>query len=275
MLIRSVIALLALATAAGAQVAPAARVSSGEGFDFSIRNIMRGPELYGRPPEDVRWSADARWIHFRWNASGTPWRDSLRHYRVESRAGARPQLLTTAQFDSLSPTIADGPRSPNGRSRAVEANGDLWIVSLRDGATVRLTQTVAAESRPTWSADGGTIYFTRENNAYSLSLGNGATRQLTDVRVGPAPIDSARAVGQRGRLEQQQLELFDVIRDRSALDSIARAERKAREAAGLQPIYLAATERVVSIDVSPNGRAALLVVGQRAADQKQAEVPQF
>ncbi|MBA3673163.1 MAG: S9 family peptidase, partial [Gemmatimonadaceae bacterium] len=129
--------------------------------------------------------------------------------------------------------------------------------------------------RPTWSADGGTIYFTRENNAYSLSLSNGATRQLTDVRVGPAPVDSARAAGQRGRLEQQQLELFDVIRDRSALDSIARAERKAREAAGLQPIYLAATERVVSIDVSPNGRAALLVVGQRAADQKQAEVPQF
>ena len=22
-------------------------------FDFSIRNIMRGPELYGRPPENV------------------------------------------------------------------------------------------------------------------------------------------------------------------------------------------------------------------------------
>jgi hypothetical protein len=30
-------------------------------FDFSIRNIMRGPELHGRAPTNVRWSADGRW----------------------------------------------------------------------------------------------------------------------------------------------------------------------------------------------------------------------
>ncbi|MFL5583312.1 MAG: hypothetical protein ACJ78K_00480, partial [Gemmatimonadaceae bacterium] len=30
-------------------------------FDFSIKNIMRGPELYGRQPNDVRWSADSKW----------------------------------------------------------------------------------------------------------------------------------------------------------------------------------------------------------------------
>ena len=33
-------------------------------FDFSIRNIMRGPELYGTAPMDVNWSADSRWIYF-------------------------------------------------------------------------------------------------------------------------------------------------------------------------------------------------------------------
>jgi len=40
-------------------------------FDFSIKNIMRGPELYGRRPENVHWSADSKWIYFTWLEPGT------------------------------------------------------------------------------------------------------------------------------------------------------------------------------------------------------------
>jgi dipeptidyl aminopeptidase/acylaminoacyl peptidase len=259
-------------------VVPAAlsgQAPTSKGFDFSIKNIMRGPELYGRVPTNVRWSADGRWIYFQWNPPATDWREPLRPYRVRVEAGAQPERLTAAQADSAAPYIADGPRSPDGRSRVVEANGDIYLISFLDGGARRLTQTVAAESNPSFSSDGRTVYFVRDNNAYSLSLADGATRQLTDIRTGPALADSAKPVGQRGRLEQQQRELFEAIRDRVAADSASRAERKAREAAGLQPIYLAATERVSTIDVSPNGRAALVVVGQPASSERQAEVPQF
>jgi len=111
---------------------------------------------------------------------------------------------------------------------------------------------------------GRTIFFLRDNNAYALSLAGGEIRQLTDIRTGPAPADSAKPVGQRGRLEQQQRDLFEAVRDRAMADSVAHAERKAREAAALQPIYIAATERVATIDVSPNGKAALVLIGQPA-----------
>jgi hypothetical protein len=40
-------------------------------FDFSIKNIMRGPELYGRQPENIHWSADSKWIYFTWLGPGT------------------------------------------------------------------------------------------------------------------------------------------------------------------------------------------------------------
>ncbi len=245
-------------------------------FDLSVRNIMRGPELYGRAPSNVRWSADGRWIHFMWNEAGTDWREPVHPYRVRATAGAVPERLTPAQADSAAPYIAEGMASPDGRTRVVEANGDLYLISLRDGSARRLTQTVAQESRPTFSADAHTVYFIRESNAYALSLVDGAVRQLTDIRTGPVPKDSARAAGQRGRLEQQQRDLFDVVRDRANADSIQRAERKAREAAGLQPIWIGATERVSTISVSPNGRAALVVVGAPAGSAlRQAEVPQF
>ena len=263
------LALLVAAFPIGAQ-SPAASE-----FDFSIRSIMRGPELYGRAPGTVRWTADGRYIYFMWNEPGADWREPLRPFRVRAEAGAVPERLTTAQADSAAPLVADGPVSPDGRSRVVEANGDIHVVSLRDVSVRRLTQTVAVESHPTWSADGSTVYYVRDGNAFAVALASGATRQLTNIRSAAEPKDSAKATGQRGRLEQQQRELFDVIRDRAAADSDARSERKAREAAGLQPVYIAITERVSSIEVSPNGRAAIVVVTTPAAGNRQTEVPQF
>ena len=33
-------------------------------FDFTIANIMRGPEIYGREPANVRWTLDGKWVYF-------------------------------------------------------------------------------------------------------------------------------------------------------------------------------------------------------------------
>jgi len=80
------LALLLLAALTSSLNAQVARVSSGDGFDFTIKNIMRGPELYGRAPTNVRWSADGRWIYFQWNAPGT-----IGVSRFARIACARPQ----------------------------------------------------------------------------------------------------------------------------------------------------------------------------------------
>ena len=34
------------------------RVEAQQPFDLSVKNIMRGPELYGREPQNVRFTAD-------------------------------------------------------------------------------------------------------------------------------------------------------------------------------------------------------------------------
>ena len=65
-------------TAATLILAPlvgATPISLRRAFDFSIPNIMRGPEVYGREPGRVQWSADSRWIYFQWNPAGTDWRE--------------------------------------------------------------------------------------------------------------------------------------------------------------------------------------------------------
>ncbi|MFL5479570.1 MAG: hypothetical protein ACJ79X_11185, partial [Gemmatimonadaceae bacterium] len=63
-------------------------------FDFSIKNIMRGPELYGRQPGDVRWSADSKWIYFTWLEPGTDWREMPKQFRVRAVPGSKPERVS-------------------------------------------------------------------------------------------------------------------------------------------------------------------------------------
>jgi hypothetical protein len=146
----------------------------------------------------------------------------------------------------------------------------------RPGGTVRrLTETVTDERDPHFSADGRRVFFVRDNNVFSIDLDGGLVRQLTDVRSGPAPKDSAKAEGQRGTLEAQQRELFDVIRDRVRQDSLRTAERKAREALRVKPFYLGTNERIASLSVSPTANALLLVTSVPAERSQQTRVPNY
>ena len=244
-------------------------------FDFSISNIMRGPELYGRQPDNVRWSADSRWIYFTWLEPGTDWRETPKQFRVRAIPGSKPERVSIQQVDSTGSRFARGERSHSGRYSAVEFNGDLYINDLTAGTTRRLTQTVEAERNPQFSSDDRQIFFVRNNNIYSIDLSGGLLRQLTDIRQGPAPTDSARAQGQRGRLEQQQRELFEAIRDRIRADSIARAERLLRDSLALKPIYLQASEQVSDFSISPTGTSLLISTRAPASGQRTTDIPQY
>ena len=244
-------------------------------FELTIPSIMRGPEVYGREPEQVRWTADGRWIYFRWNEPGTDWREPLRPYRVRAQAGARPERVTAEHMDSVGPLVQPGRPSPDRTRRVVSYAGDLYVVDLARGAARRLTETAAAESDADFSADGRHVYFVRDNNVFSVALDGGLVRQLTDVRVGPAPKDPAKTEGQRAALEAQQRELLGAVRDRLRADSVSTAERKAAESRRAKTLWLGATERITQLSVSPNGRALLLVTSTPAERALQTKVPAY
>jgi dipeptidyl aminopeptidase/acylaminoacyl peptidase len=255
---------------------PPAAAQQSKPFDFSIRNIMRGPELYGRQPENVRWSADSKWIYFTWLEPATDWREQPKQFRVRAVPGAKPERVSIQQVDSTGSRFARPEPSHNGRYSAVEFNGDLYINDLTTGTTRRLTQTVEAERTPKFSANDRQIFFVRTNNVFSVDLGTGFLRQLTDIRQGPAPVtDSARAQGQRGRLEQQQRDLFESVRDRVRADSIARVERLQRDSLGLKPIYLQTGEQVSDFSISPTGASLLITTRSPASGNRTTDIPQY
>ncbi|HEX6574043.1 MAG TPA: prolyl oligopeptidase family serine peptidase [Gemmatimonadaceae bacterium] len=244
-------------------------------FDFSIKNIMRGPELYGRVPQDVRWSADSKWIYFTWLEPGTDWRETAKRFRVRAVPGAKPERVSPAQFDSVGGLVTRGELSANGRLRAVEFNGDIYITDMNRGTTRRLTQTNARESQPQFSADASKVYFIRDNNVFSIDLSNGFLRQLTDLRQGPAPADPAKPTPQRARIEQQQKDLFEAIRDRVRADSITKAARQERESRALKTFYTQAGEELNDISPSPQGSVLLFTTRIPAQGARGNDIPRF
>jgi dipeptidyl aminopeptidase/acylaminoacyl peptidase len=278
-------------------------------FEFTIKNMMRGPEIYGREPAQIRWSPDGQWIYFQWLPPGADFRDNVKPYRIRAQAGAKPEALTPAQSDSVGPLLADGSYSRDRSMKVVAYAGDLFIVDLKRSTARHLTSTAAAESNPRFSSDGSKVMFVRDGNAYSIDITNGTTTQLTDIRAGDAGAVAAGAGGrgagggggggrggrggaggrgdagpqargpalntQRGRLEADQLELLDAVKDIARADSIRRAETAARPAAALSSVTLGANERVGNIVVSPNGSAVLFTTTTAPADARITNVPNY
>ncbi|MEO6209598.1 MAG: prolyl oligopeptidase family serine peptidase [Gemmatimonadaceae bacterium] len=257
--------------------APSAATSRGT-FDFSIKGIMRGHDLVGRTPTDVRWSADSRWIYFAWNPPGTDAREPLHAYRVRAEAGAIPESLTVVQMDSAGPLAAAGDLSTDRTMRAVEWGGDIYVANLRTGALRRLTNTVARETEPHFDRGSKHVYFIRDNNAFSFDMTTGEEKQLTDIRQGPKPKDKddEKLTPQRAILEAQQRELLGAVRDEWHMDSIRKSIKAQHDSLEPSTLWLRKDEVVSAISVSPTANAMLLVTTIPAGDKQRAtDIPHY
>ncbi|HMJ58012.1 MAG TPA: prolyl oligopeptidase family serine peptidase [Gemmatimonadales bacterium] len=257
------IALLASPFAAVAQAPP-----------LTVESVMRGPDLVGTAPFNVQFGADGRYVYFRWRRPETDTLDE--DYRVTVAAPQRIERLPRNAIDTI--PLANGVWSPDRRRQIVVLKGDLWLLdpAVRGGgARRRLTHTPGAETAPAWSADGRTVYFTRDNNAWALDVTAGALAQLTDIRRGPAPRGTpAEPVGQKKALRDDQRDLFDFIRRQIAEERL-RADTDT--VSTVKPLYLSERQNVARLAVAADGRFVLATVTERSrgdsAEGRQVQMP--
>jgi dipeptidyl aminopeptidase/acylaminoacyl peptidase len=255
------VTVLSLSPLAAAAQAPA----------LTVESIMRGPDLVGTAPFNVQFSADGRYVYFRWRQPGSDTLDQ--DYRVTVAAPQRIERLPRNAVDTI--PLANGAWSPDHRRQIVVLKGDLWLIEQNGlGARRRLTRTPGAESAPAWSADGRTVYFTRDNNAWALDLSGGGLLQLSDIRRGPAPRPPAEPAGQKKALRDDQRELFDFIR-RQVAEERLRADTDT--VSTVKPLYLTERQTAGRLAVSPDGQFVLATVTERprgdSVDGRQVQMP--
>src|SRR5437773_11873671 len=74
-------------------------IAIAQGFRLTVESIMRGPDLVGTAPSNVRFSADGRYVYFAWRSPGLDTLD--RDYRVAVAGGASPERLPRNAVDTI------------------------------------------------------------------------------------------------------------------------------------------------------------------------------
>ena len=233
------------------------RSAAAQSSPLTVEQIMQEPESWiGDWPSGIRWSEDGQHLYFNWNPKGQFPSDSL--YRVPREGGA-PEKVPPAERRQPTPYF-DGWQhgehvyTADFERKVYARGGDLYLYDRTADAVTRLTDTRARESNPRFDRDGQRVIYQSEDNLFALSLTSGQIRQLTDLRSGREPSDPSLSE-QEAFLKEQQLELFEVIREEHQEEEQREAARERDRAAdNPPPTYYYGDQNVQQLQVDPTER---------------------
>src|SRR5690242_7010484 len=93
-------------------------------FALTIDSIMRGPQLIGYEPNDVRWSGDSKRIYFQWKQAGDPTLAPMDTY-VAGRDGSGIRKLDESEAKLAPPSSGD--LSKDKKLMVYGRDGDIFL----------------------------------------------------------------------------------------------------------------------------------------------------
>jgi dipeptidyl aminopeptidase/acylaminoacyl peptidase len=226
---------------------------------------MRGPELVGNPPNNLRWSGDSKELYFEWLM---PKEDQPATW-VVSRDGGAPRRLTDEERQQA-PLTAGQWDAARRRILGVD-RGDIVIIDTVARRRIAVTRTTGSESNPRWARGESHVTFVRDNNLFIVPVQDvegGMLVQLTDTaprRPDPRLTDSQKF------LKEEEAKLLDWVEQEVA----RRQRREARDRAVALPRFeLAERQTIADAAVSGDGRHAFLVTNDRA-QSRASVVPRY
>ncbi len=187
--------LVAATTSATAQTATATK-SSG----LTVERVAQLPSIIGTAPASPTWSPDSRWIAFRWNESGWPFRDvyvvradgtGLKRLTDMQRTDPAPAPPAGASTDALAAQAAARARGgvsevqwlPDSRGLLFVSRGSVFRIGV-DGGEPQKLGAGDGVSDIALSPDGSSLAFLRDGDIWLWALGGGAAAErLTTLGV--------------------------------------------------------------------------------------------
>jgi dipeptidyl aminopeptidase/acylaminoacyl peptidase len=246
-------------------------VSAQGKFLLTIDNIMRGPELYGYPPQDVRWSGDNQRIYFRWKQASEPIDKPFDTWVIPRESGY-PRKLSDEDAKTAPPASGNATRD---RKRTVYVqDGDVFLYDFATDKARQLTRTTDAEKDPHFTQDEERVAFTRAGNLYVLDLNGGSIAQMTDIKPAPATPESKPAAdSSQDFLKKQEAELLAAVRDR-VRQKDAEDARKKRENPR-KAFELVERQTVQHLELCPSENCVIAVIEEGPKGDKPDNVPNY
>jgi dipeptidyl aminopeptidase/acylaminoacyl peptidase len=234
-------------------------------FPLTVDSIMRGPELVGNPPNNLRWSGDSKELYFEWLM---PKEDQAATW-VVSRDGGAPKRLSEADRRLAPP--ANGQWDAKRRRILGVDRGDIVVIDTVARKRIDVTRTTGNESSPRWSRGETHVTFVRDNNLFIVpveTVGAGTLTQLTDVsarRADPRLTDSQKFI------KDEEVKLLDWVEQEAARRQRRQELDKSR---ALPKFEIGERQNIADAAVTADGKYAYLVVNDRA-QSRTAQVPRY
>jgi len=263
------IALVPPAALKGRPAEPVARPTIGPSdkpFELTVDSIMRGPDLVGYPPTNLRWSADSQKLYFEWRK---PKEKEASTY-VVPRDGGEPRKLPD---DELKKIPAASGRWDKAHRRLLSVDGgDVVMVDSLAGTRRQITRTTGAESNPRWARNDTHVTYVSEGNLFLVPVDGTTTAlvaQLTDVapkKPEPKLTDSQKY------LRDEEEKLIGFVKQQK--EEKKRDEEKAKKDK-LPAFELQDRQTAIDLMLSPDDTHVFILVAERPAGAKPTIVPNY
>ncbi|MES3629598.1 MAG: prolyl oligopeptidase family serine peptidase [Longimonas sp.] len=255
LLLPAVAALLVALFAAASQ--PLHAQTPDEDHGLSVQQIMQDPDTWiGSWPSNARWHENGSTLYFDWNPEGEFPSDSLYAVPVD---GDEPVKVDAEERRAPTPFFSGWHHGTHTYTsdftrKVFLHNGDVYLYNRDDDTTTRLTRTSNSLSQPRFSPDGSRVVFRDGLNLFAIHLEHGTMQQLTDVRAAAEPTEEEPSP-QEQYLKEQQIELFETLRERQEEEELAEEAQEEDAAADPDPPTLyVGEESVVHVSMDPSER---------------------
>ena len=230
----------------------------------------------GAWPSNAHWTDRGDFYYFSWNPGGAFAADSL--FRVP-RGGGEPVQVGPDERRTLPPRFSGWQHGSHSydrdfRRRAFTRDGDVYLYDIRRDELARLTNTRGGIGNVRFSADNRALIFIMGGNLYRMEIGSPALRQITDIRSGSERTER-KPSDQRQFLIDQQLELFDYIREQKERRELREAardqERDVRRHEEPYTFYRG-SENVQQLQIDPGERFVTFRLDKSPAGEHQTQV---